>query len=154
MRITDGESSRLRFLTVSFVSFVLLSACEKAPELEPWQPGYFDIHHISVASDSSLMVFPDGTPLLFDAGRSDRTGFEFGKLPGRNAKIRPRDRKRPGEWYARYVRDVLDAAGLEPKIDYALISHFDLDHYGRVTRNGSASNTPYDWVVASVPSMP
>jgi hypothetical protein len=39
--------------------------------LAPWQPGFLDTHHINTGrGNSTLMVMPDGTSLLIDAGAS------------------------------------------------------------------------------------
>ena len=39
--------------------------------LRPWRPGMLDIHHISTGrGDSTLIVGPDGSTVMIDAGAS------------------------------------------------------------------------------------
>lgn len=90
--------------------------------IEPWRRGRLDIHQISTGrGNAALVVFPDGTTLLVDAGAYTRD------VP--DAAARPDDSRPPGEWIARYVRHMLPA-GAEPALDYALITHFHPDHMG------------------------
>ena len=90
--------------------------------IEPWQRGRLDIHQISTGrGNAALTIFPDGTTLLVDAGAYTRD------VP--DAAARPDDSRPPGEWIARYVRQMLPA-GAEPALDYALITHFHPDHMG------------------------
>jgi beta-lactamase superfamily II metal-dependent hydrolase len=70
--------------------------------LPPWTPGTLDIHQIATGrGNSALVVLPDGTTLLVDAG------------PG-------------GETIARYIERTIapSPAGL----DYAVLTHFHGDH--------------------------
>jgi beta-lactamase superfamily II metal-dependent hydrolase len=95
-------------------------------EIAPWIPGVLDIHHINTGcGNSTLVVMPDGTSLLIDAGASGTTG------PAMNAP-RPDGSRRPGEWIARYVRRQL-TVNAQPGLDYALLTHFHGDHVGDVT---------------------
>ncbi len=117
---------------IGTLALIAASFCE-ATELEtlsPWRQGYLDIHHISVAADSTLIVYPDGTSMLFDAGGSDKEDFEKRASPLRAASVRPNNSRQPGEWYAEYIKNTLRKAGLPNQLDYAVISHFDTDHYG------------------------
>ncbi|WP_263359449.1 ComEC/Rec2 family competence protein [Acidicapsa ligni] len=93
--------------------------------LEPWQPGFLDIHHINTGrGNSALTIMPDGTSLLIDAGASATQG------PAMNV-VKPDASKRPGEWIAGYIQRQLTATG-RPELDYALLTHLHGDHVGDV----------------------
>ena len=80
--------------------------------LEPWQPGMLDIHHINTGrGNSSLILGPDGTSILIDAGAAN-TPTQFMN------PARPNDSRRPGEWIARYAQRQLSAAHRQ-ELDYA-----------------------------------
>jgi beta-lactamase superfamily II metal-dependent hydrolase len=87
--------------------------------LEPWTKGTLDVHQISTGrGNAALVVFPDGTTLLFDAGDAG------GGIP--LATALPNDSRGAGEWVARYVARVTGGNVL----DYAVVSHFHPDHVG------------------------
>jgi len=91
--------------------------------LPPWTPGTLDIHQIATGrGNAALLVLPDGTTLLLDAGAAGDGIPETDPHPDAS--------RTPGDWIARYVRRHLPAgaAGL----DYALLTHFHADHYGLV----------------------
>jgi beta-lactamase superfamily II metal-dependent hydrolase len=94
-----------------------VSAQAPAERLPAWTPGVLDIHHINTGrGNAALLILPDGTTLLVDAG-------DGGHRPPRGTAPRP-DASRPtGEWIARYAR-AMGASG----IDYGYITHFHDDH--------------------------
>lgn len=80
-------------------------------------PGGLDIHHINTGrGNAALLVLPDGTTLLLDAGNG-------GNPPPRGTPARPDASRPPGEWIARYAR-AMGAAS----IDYGYVTHFHDDH--------------------------
>jgi beta-lactamase superfamily II metal-dependent hydrolase len=91
--------------------------------LEPWKPGTLDIHHLAYGrGNSALVLGPDGTTILIDAGTTeDSLAVSCAQKP--NAKVRP------GEWIASYILRQMKAAGRE-ELDYALITHIHPDHLG------------------------
>jgi beta-lactamase superfamily II metal-dependent hydrolase len=100
--------------------------------LPPWQPGLLDIHHINTGrGNSTLVVMPDATTLLIDAGASGTRG------PAMNP-ARPDSSRRPGQWIARYLQRQLTAVS-RVALDYALLTHFHGDHVGDVTPECPAS---------------
>lgn len=74
--------------------------------LPPWTRGTLDIHQISTGTgNAALIVFPDATTLLVDAGPS-------------------------GAAIARYIEATLAPAA--PRLDYAVLTHFHSDHLGGI----------------------
>jgi beta-lactamase superfamily II metal-dependent hydrolase len=94
--------------------------------LPPWKPGMLDIHHISTGrGNSTLMIFPDGTTQMVDAGALHRnTPYVVDEKPDAS--------RRPGEWLGRYTKRQLDAAGLT-QIDTFMNTHLHDDHLGELT---------------------
>src|SRR5262249_20285371 len=100
--------------------------------LPPWTRGTLDIHQISTGrGNSALLVFPDGTPLLVDAGAAGDGQVIADTEP------RPNASRTAGGWIAAYVdralRNVADAVAAAPRLDYAVLTHFHPDHMGQVT---------------------
>ncbi len=89
--------------------------------LRPWRRGGLDIHHIATGrGDTTLIIGPDGSSLMIDAGASSTP-------PPASLDIRPGPERRAGEWIGRYARRHLAATG-EPKLDAFLVSHLHPDH--------------------------
>jgi hypothetical protein len=87
--------------------------------LPAWSEGHFDLHHIDTArGNATLLIFPDGTTMLIDAGAATNT------LAGTTNPARPNDTRRPGEWIARYIA----AHAPAPRLDYFLATHVHPDH--------------------------
>ncbi|MEQ9290210.1 MAG: hypothetical protein RIG77_24980 [Cyclobacteriaceae bacterium] len=108
-------------------------------KFDPWQEGYLDIHHINTGGgDAAFFIFPDGTTMLFDAGDMDVAGFNEKYAPMKATDLHPSDSLTAGQWIVHYIKQVLPK-GAEPKIDYALVSHFHSDHYGNVHKESPIS---------------
>jgi beta-lactamase superfamily II metal-dependent hydrolase len=136
--------SRRNFLSAGLA----VLACELVPAQEdgsaknsagaptrfvPWQRGLLDIHHISTGRGNSVLVIcPDGTSILIDAGAVKGPADAM-------ATARPNSNRRPGEWIARYARHHL---GTSPRqeLDYAVLTHFHGDHIGDVTPDCPAAS--------------
>lgn len=103
-------------------------------KLKHWQEGYLDIHHINTASgDATYFIFPDGTTMLFDLGAVD--------APLGNPEyfhLATNDSLTPAQIVAKYIQSV-HPDGPNAVLDYAVISHFHTDHYGKVTDKSSKS---------------
>jgi len=113
---------------------------EEPAELPRWRAGMLDIHHISTGSgNSAFFVLPDGTTMLFDAGDVDRV--QMAKFaPLRLQDPRPDASRRSGQWIADYVRQFMPV-GRAPALDYAVISHFHSDHFGKLLPGSPLSRT-------------
>jgi beta-lactamase superfamily II metal-dependent hydrolase len=107
----------------------LFSMCGEAQvvgqPLPLWTPGTLDIHQINTGrGNSALLIFPDKTTLLVDAG-------DGGRLPPRGTPPKPDASRGPGEWIARYVRHML-GGDASAALDYAYLTHLHDDHMGGV----------------------
>ncbi|WP_050468554.1 ComEC/Rec2 family competence protein [Herbaspirillum chlorophenolicum] len=112
-------------------------AAAQGQSLPAWQPGLLDIHHIATGrGNATLMVLPDGTTLLMDAGATDDS-LDVSFSP------RPDGSRRPGQWIARYIQRRLKETGTQA-LDYLMVSHFHPDHTGDVGADAPPSRLgPY-----------
>jgi hypothetical protein len=94
--------------------------------LPAWEPGTLEIHHLDTGrGNSTLVIGPDGTSYLIDAGEAHSA--ERAMSPAMpNASLRA------GEWITRYVRRQLDRVK-NPKLDLMVLTHLHGDHVGEVT---------------------
>jgi beta-lactamase superfamily II metal-dependent hydrolase len=101
-------------------------SADESSRFEPWQHGFLDIHHISTGRGNSVLIIcPDGTSILIDAGAVKGPPEAMGPM-------RPNSDRRPGEWIGRYTRHHLRTAPRQ-ELDYAVLTHFHGDHIGDVT---------------------
>jgi len=100
--------------------------------LDPWTPGQLDIHHLAIGrGNATLVILPDGTSLLIDAG-AILSDTEV------TVATKPSVERRAGEWIARYVLRHLAATG-RPGLDFLLVTHMHPDHLGDVRPTSPAS---------------
>ncbi|GAB4046173.1 ComEC/Rec2 family competence protein [Spirosoma litoris] len=129
---------RLLLLGIILLSAIAAQAQQVGKPLPVWQMGQLDIHQINTGQgNSTLIVFPDGTSLLVDAGAINPINWRTGKP--RNIPVKPTNERQAGEWIARYARAML-RFNAQPAIDYAIITHFHDDHMGsplNVTKRGA-----------------
>lgn len=111
----------------------LFSAGSPAPDTLPnWQTGVLEIHHIDTGrGNSTLILQPDGSSLLIDAG--DAHSAEQTMAPAR-----PNASRRGGEWIARYAQRQL-ARVQSSALDTMLLTHLHGDHIGEVTASSPRS---------------
>lgn len=104
--------------------------------LPEWQQGYLDIHHINTTKgNATFIICPDGTTLLVDAGDMDVEEFNRKYYPMTANSTRLNDSSFSGGRYiAEYINKVFPK-GQKPVINYALITHYHQDHYGKVRKN-------------------
>lgn len=136
----------MKRIILAFVATILVtSAIEAKPKLmKEWSKGTLDIHHISTGRGQAIFfILPDGTRLLSDAG-------DLGDPSRRKNKDKeimpavPSLDKRPAEWIARYIEYFSKPLNKELYLDYAMITHFDSDHYGRLDNLAiSVEGKPY-----------
>jgi beta-lactamase superfamily II metal-dependent hydrolase len=114
--------------------FLILGFCVELMAQQPglplprWQEGQLDIHQISTGQgNATFAILPDGTTFLIDAGAISPLDWQTGKT--RNLPRKPNGTRQPGEWIARYIRKALSFEP-NPRIDYALLTHFHDDHMG------------------------
>ncbi len=120
----------IRARILSFVLIAIAAAAQTGAPLAAWTPGTLDIHQISTGrGNAALLILPDGTTLLVDAG-AVADGIA-------DADPHPNGSRTSGDWIARYIRRHLPAGITD--LDYALITHFHGDHMGQVT-----ASSPFD----------
>jgi hypothetical protein len=91
--------------------------------LSPWRDGNFDIHHIDTGrGNSTLLVLPDGTTLMIDAGAANAP-------EATSSTAHPNASRRAGEWQGRYAL----AHAPSDHLDYFLTTHIHPDHVGDIT---------------------
>ncbi|GAB3320895.1 hypothetical protein GCM10027299_14620 [Larkinella ripae] len=122
--------------------FAASHAQQAGQPLPVWQEGYLDIHQINTGrGNAALLILPDGTTALIDAGQLDPNDPRT-QSP-RNTPAKPNGNRQAGEWIARYARKVLSFRP-DPAIDYAIMTHFHDDHMGAPTATSKkASAGPY-----------
>jgi beta-lactamase superfamily II metal-dependent hydrolase len=120
-------SGGLAALGVASRSLSALAAEDVAGSpLTPWHVGVLDIHHINTGrGNSALVVMPDGTSLLVDAGAAGTQGPAM-------CAAKPDESRSSGEWIARYAQRRLVSTRREG-LDYAVLTHLHGDHIGDVT---------------------
>lgn len=109
-------------------------AAGAAQRMEPWRAGTLEIHHISTGRGNSVLVIgPDGTSMMIDAGAVNGAPEPMGPA-------RPDGSRRTGEWIGRYALRQLKATPRQ-ELDYFVLSHFHGDHMGDVGAGSPASRT-------------
>lgn len=117
------RSLRRTLVALALGAMIPAAAQTVGQALPAWTEGTLDIHHINTGrGNSTLLILPDGTSLLIDAG-------DGGRLPPRGTTPKPDASRGPGEWIARYARHML-AHDASPAIDYGYLTHFHDDHMG------------------------
>lgn len=91
-----------------------------------WSEGELDIHTISTGrGECLLIIMPDGTTMVVDAGEFSRESSEY-----KNVLQRPNAQTRPTQVYANYIKHFLPSG--RTMIDYFHLSHFHMDHMGNL----------------------
>lgn len=133
LALTLGLAQALLFSPVFAESYV-------GHPLPDWRPGEMIIHHISTGSgNSAFTILPDGTTMLFDAGDVDRVAMKK-YAPLKLFEPLPDSSRRAGQWVADYIRQFAPKP-FGPKLDYAVISHFHSDHFGKLQASSPLSRT-------------
>ena len=101
---------------------------QSAPStLPPWTRGTLDFHQISTGrGNAALVVFPDGTTMLVDAGAAGDGQAMADTDP------RPNATRTAGAWIA----DYLLSQGVT-RLDYVVLTHYHADHIGGINDVGA-----------------
>lgn len=106
--------------------------------LEPWKPGYLDIHTINTGrGNCQFFVFPDGTTMMIDAGDLDGRKFVRTYKPLQCAPAFPDNTLTPAQAIRSYIKGL--KGSFDRGIDYFLVTHFHADHYGEVRADSPLS---------------
>lgn len=127
-----------KFIALWFL-FLIPSVLTASPfiigkPLPHWKTGELDIYHIHEgAGNSTFMIFPDGTTLLYDLGDLINKNTKMGSSPLEEySSIMPNNSKAPYEW----VPDFIKQFSPHPDVlNYVVISHFHFDHVGEWNPN-------------------
>ncbi|MDF9832619.1 beta-lactamase superfamily II metal-dependent hydrolase [Ereboglobus sp. PH5-5] len=130
--LTRSIIALFTFAAVSIPS-ARADAVKAGDTLPLWSEGCLDIHHINTGKgESSLIIMPDGTTMLVDAGDIAAKG-------GSLLDALPDDSRLPGEWIARYISRA--TAGTPGRaLNYVLLTHFHSDHMGKLTKTSRDSS--------------
>ena len=72
LRATGGAAL---LSAASRLSYPLAAEAVAGSALPPWREGYLDLHHINTGrGNATLVMMPDGTSLLIDAGAATGRG--------------------------------------------------------------------------------
>jgi len=111
----------------------LFAAAPILKALPAWKPGVLEIHHLATnRGNSALLILPDGTTMMVDAGAI------YGTTPYLSDPL-PSGQRRPGEWIGRYAKRRLEASGLTA-IDTFLLTHLHGDHVGYLSPDSPLSS--------------
>lgn len=105
--------------------------------LPKWEEGYLDIHAVnSGQGECSILILPDGTTMLIDAGECVPTTPNL--VAPKPDSVTP-----PYITYAKYANHLLEQTG-NKELDYVMLTHFHTDHMGEVPKKAPlASNKAY-----------
>ena len=125
-------------MRIGFAALLSVALSAQAPGaggVPPWTPGTLDFHQISTGrGNAALVVFPDGTTMLVDAGAAG-DGETIADM-----EPRPDATRSAGAWIADYIQ----RAGVT-RIDYAVVTHFHADHIDGL--NDVAARVPIATVI-------
>ena len=136
--------------------------------LPAWEEGHLDIHSINTGrGECTFYILPDGTTMLVDAGEFHTGGSKYPMVDQK-----PDTLIRPYKVYAAYIQNVLPCSAdrssscrsdqtsschfdqtsschfdrakrVEKSIDYALATHYHMDHIGRMEKDYAVSDSGY-----------
>lgn len=107
--------------------------------LPAWEEGYLDIHSInSGRGECTFYILPDGTTMLVDAGEFHTGGAKYPMV-----EQKPDTLTRPYKVYAEYIKRSLRHEAKNLSIDYALATHYHMDHIGRIEEDYALSDSGY-----------
>ncbi len=131
-------------LLIASIVLAVVTIEAKPKQMKEWSKGYLDIHHISTGRGSAIFfILPDGTRMLADAGDlGDPSRWTHKEI----MPAVPSEEKTPAEWIARYIEHFSKPLNRELYLDYAMITHFDSDHYGMLDHTAiTVEGKPYKY---------
>ena len=112
-------------VSLSLASLVPASAfamTDPGGPIPAWREGELDVHHIDTGrGNCTLLIGPDGTAMMIDAGFADATVETSGEP-------RPDGSRRAGEWLGRYALRQVPRGRLK----YLVVTHLHADHMGGI----------------------
>ena len=104
-------------------------------QLPAWTEGCLDIHSINTGrGECTFYILPDGTTMLVDAGEFHSGGAKYPMV-----EQKPDTLIRPYKVYASYIKKFSPSK----VIDYALATHYHMDHIGRIESDYAVADSGY-----------
>jgi beta-lactamase superfamily II metal-dependent hydrolase len=121
-------AAALFLFAIPFAASARFPFAQPVPRSLPsWTRGTLDFHQISTGrGNAALVVFPDGTTMLVDAGAAGDGQAMADTDP------RPNATRTAGAWIA----DYLLSQGVT-RLDYAVLTHYHVDHIGGINDVGA-----------------
>lgn len=121
-----------RTLLIATQLLIASSIFAKNPEvgkpLPEWSEGILDIYAVNTGrGESTFFIFPDGTTMLLDAGEVRATTPNY-------VAQRPDSLTPPYQAYTRFINNLLKPMK-KNYMDYMVLSHFHIDHFGDVKKD-------------------
>ena len=114
-------------LFISILPVLLIGTGCGRDRMPSWKEGYLDIHSINTGrGECTFYILPDGTTMLIDAGEFSKNTNVHPLVPQK-----PDSLTRPSETFIRYIKHFLPKQA-KGGLDYALLTHFHMDHMGRI----------------------
>lgn len=120
----------------------------ESKQVDDWQEGYLDIHHISTGrGNCTFFVMPDGTTLLVDIGDVGSKSFQ------EILDAKPNDTKSAAQWVAHYIKHFDPSQNNGEALDYVMLTHFHGDHMGSETVTTAYEKPGKDYKLSGITEL-